>query len=109
MPEIKWFVLMVSVMFGAMFAGMAYEASVKAQCRASFAQSNRPAAEITAICDGRPSLAFTIAVVCRGDHAGIAKMLDGVEPLLHSLAAESAPVAAAVAANLPTHPESSHD
>lgn len=58
MPEIKWFVLMVSVMFGAMFAGMAYEASVKAQCRASFAQSNRPAAEITAICDGRPSLAF---------------------------------------------------
>lgn len=55
MPEIKWFVLMVSVMFGAMFAGMAYEASVKAQCRASFAQSNRPAAEITAICDGRPA------------------------------------------------------
>jgi len=51
MPEIKWFVLMVSVMFGAMFAGMAYEASVKAQCRASFAQSNRPAAEITAICE----------------------------------------------------------
>lgn len=38
------------LLFGAIAVGGAYEASKKADCRVAYAQSNRPAAEIAAIC-----------------------------------------------------------
>lgn len=62
MSEVKWYLIAVICVFGGMFAGMAYEVYVKEQCRIAYAQSSRPATEITAICDGKPTLAFSLDV-----------------------------------------------
>ena len=48
--EIKWFMIGVAVLYGAMFAGMSYEAHAKSECKQSYAQTTRSAEEIAKIC-----------------------------------------------------------
>jgi hypothetical protein len=68
MSDVKWYLIAVICVFGGMFAGMAYEAYVKEQCRIAYAQSSRSATEITAICDGKPTLALSLDVTKGKSH-----------------------------------------
>ena len=48
--EMKWLMIAWAVIMAAMFAGMSYEAKTKADCRISFAQSNKTVEEIVKLC-----------------------------------------------------------
>lgn len=48
--EVKWFAIIMIVLFGGMFAGLGYEAKTKTDCRISFAQSNKTVDEIVKLC-----------------------------------------------------------
>lgn len=48
--EMKWLMVAWAVIMTGMFAGMSYEAKVKADCRVSFAQSNKTVDEIVKLC-----------------------------------------------------------
>jgi hypothetical protein len=48
--EMKWFAIMVAVMFSAMFAGLAFEKYTENQCKIAFAGSNHTAEEIAKVC-----------------------------------------------------------
>ena len=48
--EVKWLMIGWAAMIIGMSASAAYEAKTKADCRTSFAQSNKTAEEINTIC-----------------------------------------------------------
>ena len=48
--EMKWLMIAWAVIMAAMFIGMGYEAKTKADCRISFAQSNKTVDEIVQLC-----------------------------------------------------------
>lgn len=48
--EVKWFAIIMIVLFGGGFAGLGYEAKTRSECRISFAQSNKTVDEIVKIC-----------------------------------------------------------
>lgn len=46
----KWYYVMVAIMFGSLFCGMAVSEWHKSDCKMEYAKSNRTAAEINEIC-----------------------------------------------------------
>ena len=48
--EMKWLMIAWAVIMGTLFAGMAYEAKVRTECRIAFAQSNKTVDEIVKLC-----------------------------------------------------------
>ena len=48
--EMKWLMIAWAAIMLAMCAGMSYEAKIKADCRISFAQSNKTVDEIVQLC-----------------------------------------------------------
>jgi len=49
--EVKWLMIFCSIVFGAMFAGLAYENHKTTECKVELAKAGKSAAEIIQVCD----------------------------------------------------------